>query len=158
MSESDNGKLNFYLGDIMKHKIIAVWGTSNTGKTETIKKVYELRLKKYPAAKEEPFRMRVDIKVVITIDGIKIGIESQGDPNGRLDDSLKCFVKKGCNLIICATRTSGMTVNFVQEYEPPYTIKWREKLSTDKRENQRRANGDMARKIMSDVQQFINTH
>ncbi len=142
----------------MKPKIIAVRGEYDTGKTETIKKVYELLLKEYPAAEKEPLRMRVDIKVVITIDGIKIGIESRGDVGEQVADSLKCFVKKVGDLIICATRYRGKTMWAVEKYKPPYTIEWREKLRIDKKESQRRANGDMARKIMSDVQQFINTH
>ncbi len=135
----------------MEPKIIVVRGVKNTGKTEMIKKVYELLLDEYPdAKKEESPRLRVEVKAVITIDGIKIGIESRGDVGEQVADSLKCFVKKGCDLIICATRSRGKTVWTVGACEPTYTIEWYGKLRIDQ--------GDMAREIMSDVQQFINTH
>lgn len=79
-------------------KIIALWGAKNVGKSTVISKVYNLLLALYPDAEvEEGYRInKFDIKVVFTINGVKIGIESQGDPGGRLPDSLQEFVKKGC--------------------------------------------------------------
>ena len=69
----------------MKNRtIIAVRGVANQGKSASIKIVYSLLRELYPAAKIEELNIGVDITVVITIDGVKVGIESQGDPNSRL--------------------------------------------------------------------------
>ena len=70
-------------------KIIALRGVKDVGKSSTLRKTYELLKKKYPNCQcVEHHIDRVDIKVVITINGVKIGIESQGDPNSRLLVSL----------------------------------------------------------------------
>ena len=59
-----------------------------------------------------------DILLTIKIGKIKIGIESQGDPNSRMiyDNTIKKLADKeldpelgGCQIIVCATRTEGMT-------------------------------------------------
>ena len=34
------------------------------------------------------------------------------------------FVKVNCDIILCATRTKGTTVDFVKELEPEYKIEW----------------------------------
>jgi len=67
-----------------------------------------------------------DITKIITVNGIKIGIESQGDPNSNLFTSLALFDKEKCDLIICATRTKGNTVNEVMKYESNsgYDVIW----------------------------------
>jgi hypothetical protein len=63
-----------------------------------------------------------DIKIIMTgVKGKKIGIESQGDPNSRLEQSLKDFVNAGCDIIFCACRTSGMTVQWINSHKPKYT-------------------------------------
>lgn len=65
-----------------------------------------------------------DIKVLITINGVKIGIESQGDPikNTRLPDSLAEFVEIGCEIIVCAARTYGRTRDVVDDVAKGYEI------------------------------------
>ncbi len=101
----------------MKKVVIANWGSSRQGKSETVKKVTQLILSHYPKSIVFPITIdfSVDIKIIITIGKIKIGIESQGDPNSRLFASLKEFVKAGCDIIICSTRTSGSTVWAVED-------------------------------------------
>lgn len=101
----------------MKKTVFANWGSARQGKSSTVKKLAQLILKNYPSATADPTTIdfSVDIRVVITIGKIKIGIESQGDPNSRLFDSLKYFVKINCDIIICSTRTSGSTVEAVNE-------------------------------------------
>ena len=104
--------------------IIAFSGRANTGKTTTIKAIYLLIKRNYPNATIEEFVVAVDIKIVITIRNIKIGIESQGDPNSRLFASLTYFVKIDCDIILCATRTRGATVNAVTNLQNKYQIFW----------------------------------
>ncbi len=105
----------------MNH-IVALSGVGNSGKTTTINEVFTLLQSKYPAAITNIIIQRVDIKVIMTINGKKVGIESQGDPNSRLEKSLACFVNANCDVIICATRTSGMTVDWVNNYKSTHKI------------------------------------
>lgn len=110
----------------MKKTIIANWGSSQQGKSETIKRVTKLILQNYPNAVCESINFEVDIKVVITINDIKVGVESTGDPNSRLPESLKLFASVNCDIILCSTRTSGGTVNAVDTLaaENGYNVIW----------------------------------
>ena len=54
-----------------------------------------------------------DITVIVEINAIKIGIESQGDPQSRLGKSLKLFVKEECSFIVCTCRTKGESLRTV---------------------------------------------
>ena len=101
----------------MKKTIIANWGHALQGKSETVKGIAKKILNDYPEAISNPIQINYsgDIKVVITIGKLKIGIESQGDPNSRLFSSLKEFSELKCDMIICATRTSGKTVHAVRK-------------------------------------------
>jgi Cdc6-like AAA superfamily ATPase len=112
----------------MKKYIIAIWGNANNGKSATVKKIAQLILDKFPNAISEPNSPNYDkdIKVIIQIGKIKIGIESQGDPNSRHFKSLKEFVEEKCDLILCTTRTYGSTVNAVNDMQKTdnYEIIW----------------------------------
>jgi hypothetical protein len=105
-------------------KVVAVQGVSNVGKSTAIRAAYDAILAKYPSAMVSYRLLRKDVRAVITIDGVKIGIESQGDPGSRLLESLKLFVKEGCDLIVCATRTSGATVEALNRLGHRYDIEW----------------------------------
>lgn len=112
--------------------ILALKGLINTGKTSTIKIVRRKILDNFGnQATETDFlskRATSDIKRIIEIGEFKIGIESQGDPVGpskglgRLHDSLKYFDEQGCHLIICTSRESGKTAEYINAYESKYTI------------------------------------
>ena len=93
------------------------------GKSETIKKVCQILLRDFPSAiPSKTPNYSGDILLTIKLSNIKIGLESQGDPNSRMiyDDTLKKLADSelipelgGCDIIICATRTGGMTVKKV---------------------------------------------
>ncbi|HID82787.1 MAG TPA: hypothetical protein EYH06_07515 [Chromatiales bacterium] len=103
--------------------IIALKGRGNSGKTQTIKAVFKNLKIKYPSAKITILEPNTtEIKIIIDINGIKVGLESQGDPNSRLKQSLSDFSNAKCDIIICATRTSGMTVQWVNSYSSQYNI------------------------------------
>ena len=102
--------------------IIALRGVANRGKTASIKRVYDLLKGAYSKAMFQEIVVGVDIQIIITIDGVKVGIESQGDPNSRLEESLEGFKKAKCDIIFCACRTRGMTVGWVNSLSPKYHI------------------------------------
>ena len=103
----------------MNKTIIAIHGRANEGKSETIKKVCSLILETFPNAisSETNINYTGDILLTIDINGIIIGFESQGDPNSRMiyDETLRKLADKNCDIIICATRTGGMTVKKVDK-------------------------------------------
>jgi ABC-type multidrug transport system ATPase subunit len=133
----------------MKTQIIALYGRSNIGKTTTLKLVVE-KLKKLPNATFQVFTETPDIKVIITIGKTKIGIESQGDPDGRLEESLDYFIRVECDVIICATRTWGATTELVKNRAKPENIHWIKKFSGgDRKEDQDRSDLEKAAEILA---------
>lgn len=103
-------------------KIIALQGRANSGKTGTIRYVFEL-LKQHASSEPEVLKNGCDIAAVMTVNCTKIGVESQGDPEIRLKESLEYFVQAKCSIIVCSTRTSGMTVDWVKAV-PGYSVEW----------------------------------
>jgi hypothetical protein len=112
----------------MKKIVFANWGHAQQGKSDTVKRIAQEIIIAYPTAITEPVIIdySADIQVTITIGEIKIGIESQGDPNSRLFKSLKKFSSDNCDIIVCSTRTSGATVDAVETLHAShgYDIVW----------------------------------
>src|SRR6202034_2362704 len=81
-------------------------GVGDSGKTTTIRKAYGMFRSKYPGAEiQRLLDNDVDFRVIITIQNLKIGMESYGDPwkrEGRIEKSLALFVETGCDVIVCA--------------------------------------------------------
>ena len=107
----------------MKNTIFVLQGKSNTGKTQTIKKIYNLLYNQHfntrttdyinPVAPDFDI-FSADIRTILKINNINIGFESQGDPNSRLENSLEFFIEKECQMIICGARTRGMTNDWIK--------------------------------------------
>lgn len=136
--------------------LICLRGAGNRGKSTTLKAVIELVREAYPNATVEEARFTVDVTIVIIIGRIKVGIETQGDPNSRLERSLKKFVDIGCKVIVCASRSYGRTVEIVTENTTSgYKIKWVEKASVDESAKQSKANKVVAKEIFALIQAAI---
>lgn len=139
----------------MKRKtLIAVWGQSGQGKSGTIKKIIDEISNQFSRASIQVIIDGADKKVVITIGKIKIGIESQGDPGGRLEESLIHFAKIKCDIIICATRTSGATVKLVDDLSDVYDIVWATNYRSDEK-NQDELNQLSAKQITEYIKTLI---
>lgn len=111
----------------MEKTIITIYGRKNEGKSETIKNVCKIILSNFPRAIANISIIDIDynndILIVIQIGEIKIGIESQGDPETRMlhdDESIESFAKNSCDIILCASRTSGNTVNRIDHIAKKY--------------------------------------
>ncbi len=110
-----------------KH-IIGLWGSAGTGKTPTMHKVFRLLQKnysKYSVVFESD--ARYDVKGVFFIGNAKIGVEGQGDPNSRQQNSIAEFASIGCDIIITSSRTFGMTVDAIDRFGGMYKITWEER-------------------------------
>ncbi len=123
----------------MRKTIIALYGCADIGKSSTIKEVHRQLLFSHRNA--QPVDLidgnfyYGDILTAIALGGVKIGFESQGDPNGRTvtEDSLRELGGEvsegrltGCDIVVCASRTSGQTMDKVRELaaEYDYRIIW----------------------------------
>lgn len=136
-------------------KVIALWGSGDSGKTSTLKIVHSELLKLSDSFLEEFRETGDDIRDVLMINGIKIGIESQGDPGSRLEESLKIFKENGCELIICATRSRGSTVVLVDNLKPLYHISWRGQSQLTDETLREESNNAIASLILNEVKDFI---
>lgn len=97
---------------MLRRKLLIIdKGVEKTGKSTAVKEVirmltdvYKLHLE--PIYEDENFE-KTDVACVFILNGVKIGIESCGDPGPRLPKTLKIFREKGCDIILCASRTKG---------------------------------------------------
>ena len=107
--------------------IFALQGRANCGKTQTVNLVYNEIVKKYSVQHTQiqhlPPSIPGEVKAILSdIKGFKVGIASQGDTgqyfihNKTLDD----FANAGCDIIFCACRTGGQTVDCIKAL-PNYT-------------------------------------
>ena len=142
----------------MKH-VFALRGAAKRGKSQTIRTVVEMLIENHPDVTiEHNLTTKVDVRVVLTINGWKIGIESQSDPTrGRLiNGSLDLFVNTGCDAIVCATRTSGATVDAVNALQG-FDIHWLEQLEKSQPYEQILRSLSMARQIVAEVEAVIRS-
>jgi len=131
--------------------IYALQGRGDCGKTETIKLVYQILVNNYKISQtqiQDFFPNSPDIKIIMSgVKGKKIGIESRGDPKSRLERSLKDFVNAGCDIIFCACRTSGMTVQWINSHKPKYTPFFIKQVIAASAK-QRQSNNNMAQQLV----------
>jgi hypothetical protein len=100
--------------------LIVIRGTGNTGKTQSIVKVYNIfdALKKLDKSLgiEELKRLdhtKGDFQAVLMYRGKKIGIESIGDPGSEHKTRLGELADDNCYIIISASRTAGETYDSI---------------------------------------------
>ena len=98
--------------------VLAVYGRSDIGKTSTIREFSTALFAAYPHYKiirgSTPAAVTGDISLIVDIGGRLVGIESMGDPNTNSRNRLLDLVASGCEVIVCATRTKGDTVEAVE--------------------------------------------
>lgn len=108
----------------MSH-VIALQGRASSGKTSTLLQVFNDLQVKYPSSKVQILAGRTDVKALMRgVNGKTIGIETQGDPNSRLQESLSDFLAAKCDIIFCACRTSGMTVDWVNALSAKHKVQF----------------------------------
>jgi energy-coupling factor transporter ATP-binding protein EcfA2 len=128
-------KKGLLLGPFVKEmgNIFALQGKKGCGKTPTLKLVAEILQTNYPQAPIIPLLSNEgDIKIIIEIDvkvdvKVKVGIASQGDPkpNLILPQTLADFAEAKCDIIFCACRNSGDTVDCINNlvgYAPHFIL------------------------------------
>ena len=89
--------------------IIANMGEGNVGKTESIIMVYE----KLMNVKEN----RKDICEVVEINGVKVGIASDGDSQAIVRNNMDFMTNANCQIILTACRNNHDSVVLLNEYK-----------------------------------------
>lgn len=137
-----------------KKIIITLMGLAQRGKTETITLAFQHLLDKYPqhAIIIDDGKISGDVKAILFINGAKVGIESQGDPNSRQMRSIDEFVNMGCDIILSASRTRGMTTRSIKKYEQSYNILWFQKEKAKEQTNYFSTNMDLALQLAQRIE------
>lgn len=116
--------------------IIALWGRSNVGKTQTIVCLYNIFCA-YPNVHDTLIPAQREISAIITLKSgtgnITIGFESQGDPNTDIESRLEQSAINSCDIIVCASRTRGDTAYAVEDIAKKYgyRIVWVTNFASD---------------------------
>lgn len=147
-------------------KFIALYGAGSRGKSTTLKMVYKFLDASFELLPEKNVRPdewgtyllkdRYDIRVIFAVNGVRVGLESQGDPNSRLEESLQFFCDNKCRLIVCPTRTWGSTVDCVKKLENDFQVEWIKKTFSDDEQGQESCNKADAKKIIKLIKSFVS--
>ena len=94
-------------------KIIALWGKHDSGKTNTMKFLRDILLKR--GAKETKIVDEYDFISVFDFQDKKVGVISGGDTKDILTGNFG-KLPKDCDVVICPSRTKGETVHYLEEF------------------------------------------
>ena len=105
----------------------------------------------------EPYNTRIELRIVIIIDGKRIGIESRGDKRTIVEESLETFAEVKCEVILCATRSRGGTCTAVEEFVKANRYKQDriDKVPEPVEALQDKANEKLARKLVKDIERAL---
>lgn len=136
--------------------ILGLFAGARSGKSETIKIVLQILLERFPehAIILENGENGGDVKALLFIHGAKVGIESQGDPWSRQMQSIKDFTDIGCDIILSASRTRGMTTKSINEHRNNYEIYWYRKNREADRNMWYERNVEAARFLADQIEAF----
>lgn len=145
----------------MKKAIIAVYGKTDSGKSNSIKQ-YALRTGGFVDMNGNSVTIdpqnNTDIFGTIQLPNALVGITSQGDPQTGLAQRLQQLVNRNCDIIICATRTKRQTVWDVEHVERThgYHLIWFGNFMAGNTLNQNRLNEISGQSIENVVNGVIN--
>lgn len=103
----------------MEKTLLAIYGTSDIGKTTSIKNFYLKFISKYSSQVINNNSLCDDdsnemYRIIELQNGVKIGVCSYGD-DGTSYDILDDFAKQDCKVIVCASRTKGASVDSINK-------------------------------------------
>lgn len=116
-------------------KIIILHGKGNCGKTTVLKKLYaklvaDNRFTQSYFRKENAF----DMSAIFEYQDKKVGITTFGDGENELKNPFEVFIKEGCELVVCASRsrdTKNGAVRYIKSlgafliwYKKAYVEEW----------------------------------
>lgn len=121
---------------IVNKTIIVNYGDEKKGKSTSIRGVYHELQKKHELKElREVIRGKQpdsDISALFEINGVRFGLESQGEPDSRIFDSLDEFIKNECDIIIVSCRTEGEVIKKIESLgDQGYRIIWTQNYLCD---------------------------
>lgn len=128
--------------------IICMQGKANIGKTHTLRKVYEKLNPHEKTILEQP---NDDIYATIKMGDFLIGIATQGDPMSGLKERLNELMQKSCDIIVCASRSKGYTVEDVENsaLQNGYSLIWSSPFVTEDKTLRETCQDYMAQSIIN---------
>lgn len=138
----------------MKRTVLAVRGKSAVGKSTSIRQAFD-ELLLIPESKEI-WRLpkgQVDLVAIVKVRGRLVGFASQGDWIRYLRPDLQKLIRAKCHVIVCATKSRGDTVKYVENLKLTYSVEWIEKLPAT---NQRIANKQTANRIVHRILSLVS--
>jgi len=106
--------------------ILAVWNAGSRGKTDSLRHFASELITSYSSyISILPIPAKIpstgDFRLIVEINGVRIGIETQGDPRTNLHNRLIDLVTvHNCDIIFCACRTRGETVAAIENIEDTF--------------------------------------
>lgn len=97
----------------MKKTIICLSGPANSGKTTSVRKLYE-----FLGGTDKTHAPEVVDSVKYK--GFTIGCMSIGDPNSSQEENLDKLLKEGCDIVVTACRSYGGTVEVMESLAKDY--------------------------------------
>ncbi|HBB87295.1 MAG TPA: hypothetical protein DC047_06740 [Blastocatellia bacterium] len=147
-------------------RVIALRGLGNSGKSSTLRMMYELLVTRYALDRKRGKRVRVSIEgdindvntsVIVSVNGVRVGITSVGDQPGVLEGNLREFEFRGCAIIVCASRTAARFESVVTDLQRScYEIEWIDKHKEgDTKTDWDAANMKVAEDIFTKIQNLL---
>lgn len=141
-------------------EIIVLTGIANVGKSTTLNRVVELLKERFPRLREIAVlrRTRIEIRIVVEIDGVLVGIDSRGDRAEHVEDALEALRRERCSIIVCASHTRGGTIEQVRQFSKAhgYGIFEISKTATASDVLQAGANGSCALDIVTRIERLCS--
>lgn len=146
-----------------KGTIIAIWHTADMGKTETIRAFANLLINNFQddlvSIRPDPAFVPPsgDFILVVRINGVVIGITSEGDPGTGLENRLINLAdNRECDIILCATRTRGETVTAVDQVASTrnYRTIWTSTYQIEGEDDQQLVNNLKAEHLLDLIQRL----
>lgn len=100
--------------------IIAIWGTSGIGKSDTIISVCNKLSESLKPDYKDYYGKDIDAEFEKK-DNKRIGISSIGDPDSHQGALLRKHAEANCDIIICASRTKGETTENIRAIAKQYS-------------------------------------
>lgn len=111
----------------MKRQIVIVLqGKGERGKSTTLRRLIEI-LEKENAEKigePEKERKKNDTWAAFEYNGRIIGITTSGDNEDELKPVIEYELPENCNIIVCAARTKGSSVDYINDHFKKDLIIW----------------------------------
>lgn len=140
------------------NKIIALRGRGSSGKSSTIKYLYNILIDKgFKQIEGKSPKIKGDFTAILSKDGIVIGLTSLGDIHNLVYDKLKFLVDNKCLICVSACRTFDKKqpgTNAAIESFNSYEYEYIEKTINNDEYSQVKTNEKDAERILDAINEF----